>query len=68
MNDTIPRIPGIVDNNMDLPVPKIRCRLHQPLEVVIVRDIARDKDRSTGQGIVDSFASRFCLRCSKQSN
>ena len=44
MDDAVPCETGVVDNDMDLPLPKHRRLLHQLVDVVRIQHIARDCD------------------------
>lgn len=36
MNDPVPSKPGIIHNNMDLAIPKLRSALYQFLDVFVI--------------------------------
>ena len=57
MDDTIPGITGIVDNDMNLSISKLCRLLDQNGEEVGVGDIASNGNSSTGGGVVDRLGN-----------
>lgn len=45
VDDAVPRVAGVVDNDVDLAVAKLRRLGHQHWEVVGVRHVTRNRDR-----------------------
>lgn len=74
MNDAVPCVSCIVDDDMDLAVSKLRCLLDQSLDVGVVEDVAADGDGLAAilLNVVDYGFSLLCvvlvyvLRCAEQ--
>jgi hypothetical protein len=62
VDDAVPRVPGVVDDDMDLAIAKLRSLGHQHGEVVGVCHVTRDRDRPPRRSVVDGFGYRigFC--------
>lgn len=63
MDDAVPRKPSIVDNDMDLPVPKLRGLLHDSFQIRVVLDVADDGEGAAGGGIVDGLHDAVGVGC-----
>ena len=61
MNNPVPRKPSIIDNNMDLPTPKLRRLLDQLRDVRVVEHVAGDGQRAVGRCAVDGGGYCVCL-------
>lgn len=60
MNNPIPRKPRIVHNKVDFSIPKLRCFLHQSLDIPVIEYIPNNSDGlSTVRG--DGFCGCICL-------
>jgi hypothetical protein len=55
MNDTIPSVPSVVDDDVDLAIAELRCFLDEHGEVCWICDIARDGDGTVRRGRIDLF-------------
>lgn len=53
MNHSIPSKPSIINNNMNLPTPKLSSTLHQLRDVIGVQDIADNSESAAGFSRVD---------------
>jgi len=67
MDNPIPREPGVVHDDVDLPVAKLGRLLHQRLDVVGVLDVADHGDRAAGLGVVDRLGDGVGFLCSAGS-
>lgn len=67
MNDPVPREPGIVDDDVDLSVPKLGRLLHQVFNIVGIQDISDDGNRAAGFGVVDGLDDGVCFLCRKKT-
>lgn len=55
VDHAVPRVSGVVDNNMNLAVSKLGRFFHKHFDVVGVRDVAGHAEGSVGGGVVDCF-------------
>jgi hypothetical protein len=51
VNYAVPCVSGIVDNDVNLAISKLRCLLDQGLDVGIVEDVAADGDGLAAGGL-----------------
>lgn len=61
MNDSIPSKPGIVHDDMNLPVSKFRGLLYQPLQVGGVLNVSSHTDSSAWGSVIDGFRNSVGL-------
>lgn len=63
MNDPIPSKPGIIHDNMNLAIPKLRRLLHQLGDIIAIRDIADDGERAPRFGGINGVRDGVGLFC-----
>lgn len=63
MNNSIPGKPRIINNNMNLPLPKLRRLLHQLGDILAIRDIADDGKSTTRLDGVDRVRDGIGFFC-----
>ena len=63
VDDPVPCKACIVDNNMDLPLPKFRRLFHQLVDVLGVQHVSWYRQRFPS-GLIDGYGNRFGLGCS----
>ena len=64
VDHAVPCVTSIVNNNMNLPVSKLRCLLDQFLNILIIEHIAY-YSYSAAAGFVDLLCRIFCLLLKK---
>jgi hypothetical protein len=60
VDDTVPCVASIVDNDVDLAVAELSCLLDKRLDVSVVEDVAADCDRLAAI-LLDAVDYRLCL-------
>jgi hypothetical protein len=63
MNDSIPRKPGIIHNNMNLAIPKLSSALHKLGDIVAIKNITNDSEGTTRLRRVDGVSDGIGLFC-----
>ena len=66
MNYTIPSIPGIVHDDVDLSVAELGCLLDELVDVRIAQHVTRDC-KSAAAGVVDVLCHLLRLGCNASS-
>lgn len=63
MNHPIPGKPSIINNDMNLAIPKLSRLLHQLRDVIAIRDIADDGQGTASLGGVDGVRDGIGFFC-----